>query len=252
MRRVTPSLRLRLALATVAVLGASLCAFSLLLHATFSRALSRQFQDTLAADARAVANLAEATPRRWLGDRAGRAGGPGQEPGAPLRSRSGRWMAPSSPSSKDLGEHSLPREPELDAPGGAQVPAPQGQPALLYEANELSRRGGGRSQRVTVAVARGTGELDSVTRPALGDARLLGGGHARTGRARRDRRHPAGARAAGRPVLAAGGDQRRAAGSPPARGGLARRASARGANPRTSSCPGSRRRLPASVSSART
>jgi heavy metal sensor kinase len=151
-----------LAFTTVAVLGAALCAFSLLLHATFSRALSRQFEDTLAADARAVANLAEAT----------RDGGWELEPdalAAMARSQGGTsfaiWAQDGTliARSPDVGNNDLPHIPELDRPVVRGLRLPGGERALLYEALEPSGGEDGSSQWVTVAVARETGELDSVT-----------------------------------------------------------------------------------------
>jgi two-component system heavy metal sensor histidine kinase CusS len=161
-RRFTPSLRLRLAFTTVAVLGAALGAFSLLLHATFSRALSRQFEDTLAADARAVANLAEAS----------RDGSWEIEPDAleAMARSQGRtsfaiWALDGTliARSPDVGDNDLPRVPELDHPVVRELRLPGGARALLYEALEPSGGEDGSSQLVTVAVARETGELDSVS-----------------------------------------------------------------------------------------
>jgi two-component system heavy metal sensor histidine kinase CusS len=54
-----PSLRLRLGAGIAAALGVSLCAFSLVLYVAFSRALWRQFDERLAQEARAVANMVE-------------------------------------------------------------------------------------------------------------------------------------------------------------------------------------------------
>jgi signal transduction histidine kinase len=63
MKRSAHSLRLRLAAGVGGALGLSLCAFSLVLYATFSRALWRQFDERLAQDARAVANMVEERAR---------------------------------------------------------------------------------------------------------------------------------------------------------------------------------------------
>jgi heavy metal sensor kinase len=53
------SLRLRLSVGVAVALGLSLSAFSLILYATFGHALWQQFDERLAQDARAVANMVE-------------------------------------------------------------------------------------------------------------------------------------------------------------------------------------------------
>lgn len=59
MTRPATSLRLRLTAGVVGALTLSLCAFSLVLHTTFRRALWRFFDERLAQDARTVANMVE-------------------------------------------------------------------------------------------------------------------------------------------------------------------------------------------------
>jgi len=53
------SLHLQLTLALVAVLGFTLCGFSLVMSAAFQRALLRQFDARLAEDAQAIADMVE-------------------------------------------------------------------------------------------------------------------------------------------------------------------------------------------------
>ena len=66
MTRPAASLRRRLTVGVVLALGLSLVAFSLVLYATFRGALWRQFEERLAQDARAVANMVEERAHgRW-------------------------------------------------------------------------------------------------------------------------------------------------------------------------------------------
>jgi heavy metal sensor kinase len=162
MRRFTPSLRLRLALTTVAVLGAALFSFSLLLHTIFSRALSRQFQDTLAADAQAVANLVEPSRQGgWevesealetlaRGQRLTSFAVWARDGTLIIRSRNGADIEPS-------------REALSERPVVRELPRPNGHRALLYEVTAPAGGEDTQAPWVTVAVVRETEELDSVT-----------------------------------------------------------------------------------------
>lgn len=159
MSREVPSLQRRLAGANVAVLGAALCVFSLLLHAAFTRALSLQFRDTLAAQSRAVASLVEhKRTGGWEVETASLAGL--AQSGGP------DWFQVWGPGgavivkSANLGDEDLPREARLSSPFVRPVVLAGGKRARLYEARELAGGEARRSAYVTVAVAKETDTLD--------------------------------------------------------------------------------------------
>jgi heavy metal sensor kinase len=160
------SLGLRLTAAVVAVLGLSLCTFSLVLHATFSRALWRQFDERLAQDARAVANMVEE-----------RAVGPWEfEPGAleDFERKYGAvyyevWMDDGTvlARSPPLGRGDLQRAPTRAGTTVDDTKLPDGRKGRLLLASLPPRsdeegppRPSGR--RLTVAVARATDEVDAT------------------------------------------------------------------------------------------
>ena len=157
------SLHLQLTLALVAVLGFTLCGFSLVMSAAFQRALLRQFDARLAEDAQAIADMVEE-----------RAQGPWQFEQGPLEDfESGRatgyfevWMDDGSLLARSPSLASA----ELDhrATGTARpISLPDGRPGRLLVASlppradeEGPAEPSGRL--VTIAVARQTLEVDST------------------------------------------------------------------------------------------
>jgi two-component system sensor histidine kinase QseC len=171
--RPAPSLRLRLTVAVLGVVGVALCLFSLVVYAAFGRALWRQFDERLAQDARAVANMVEE-----------RASGPWEfEPGAieefdrqhgaayfEVWMDDGRVLARSS----SLGTGDLLGASSRSDTGVAELKLPDGRKGHRLVASLASRhdedgppKPSGR--RVRVAVARATDEVDAT----LATLRLL-------------------------------------------------------------------------------
>ncbi len=157
------SLHLQLTLALVAVLGLSLCASSLVLHAAFQRALLRQFDARMDGDAQAIANMVEE-----------RVQGPWQFERGPLDDfEPGRtaayfevWMDDGSllARSPSLGNAELARGPVA---AGRQVSLPDGRPGRLVVTSlppradeEGPAQPSGRL--VTIAVARQTADVDAT------------------------------------------------------------------------------------------
>lgn len=166
MTKPAPSLGLRLTAAVAGVLGLSLCSFSLVLHATFGRALWRQFDERLAQDARAVANMVEE-----------RAVGPWEfEPGAleDFERKYGAvyydvWMDDGTvlARSPPTGRGDLQRPPSLAGTMVEDTRLPDGRKGRLLLTSLPPRsdeegppRPSGR--RLTVAVARATDEVDAT------------------------------------------------------------------------------------------
>ena len=173
MTRPAPSLRFRLTVAVLGVVGIALGMFSLALHAAFGRALWRQFDERLAQDARAVANMVEE-----------QAGGPWEfEPGAleDFEQKNGAvyfeiWMDDGNvlARSSSLGTSDLPRPSLLGNTVVVEMTLPDGRRGhrlVAWLQPRLAEEGPARpsGRRVMVAVARATAEVDAT----LATLRLL-------------------------------------------------------------------------------
>ncbi|WP_223643735.1 ATP-binding protein [Corallococcus sp. EGB] len=168
-----PSLQRRLTLATAGVLGVALCAFSLLLHTAFTRALSRQFDDTLAAEARGIAGLIELSDDgRWEVEASTLA--------QLTRGRGLTWFEVRGPDgslitrSSGLDDGVFPRGTRDTSPGNRTILLPNGERGRLLEV--LVPVGGekGHSVRVSVAVAKETEDMDEVSSLLWGVLALSG------------------------------------------------------------------------------
>jgi heavy metal sensor kinase len=173
--RTPLSLRLRLSAGVAAALAVSLCAFSLVLYVAFSRALWRQFDERLAQEARAVANMVEEREHGPWEIEPAALDGFGSPHGAAFFEV---WMDDGTvlARSRSLGARDLDR-PGPGSNGGTVVvesTLDSGKPGRLLLAALLPRQDeegpphpSGR--RVTVAVARATDDVDAT----LATLRLL-------------------------------------------------------------------------------
>jgi signal transduction histidine kinase len=163
------SLTARLTLAIVSVLGLTLCAFSLLLYGSFSRLLWQHFDEQLADDARAVADMVE---ERAKGPWEFESGAIDELDGRGDRRESFQFEARMDDGSLLADSRSLrgrewPERSALAAEPGVHVIAlPDGRAARLLRTALLPRldqdapvRRSGR--RVTVVVARATAEIEA-------------------------------------------------------------------------------------------
>jgi heavy metal sensor kinase len=156
-----PSLRRRLALTHAVVLGATLCAFSLLLHTVFLRALTRQFDDTLAAEARAIASLIE---------RKEKGGWDIESSALTLLTQGGTptlfevWSPEGAliVRAPGLRDGQLPRTRPGTEPVRRELALPDGARGRLFEARLPVGGEEGETALVDVLVARETGALDAV------------------------------------------------------------------------------------------
>ncbi|MCP3099875.1 ATP-binding protein [Myxococcus sp. K15C18031901] len=172
MRRV-PSLRRRLAMTHAVVLGAALCGFSLLLHAVFTRALTHQFDNTLAAEARAIASLVEQKDDgKWEVESSSlMLLAQGDTPSLfEVRSQEGRLIA----RSPGLREGQLPRTPWPTEPVHLALELPDGKRGRMFAARVPAGAEEGESVDVMVSVARETGTLDAVASLLTGALAVAG------------------------------------------------------------------------------
>ncbi|MCP3064194.1 ATP-binding protein [Myxococcus sp. K38C18041901] len=157
-----PSLRRRLAVTNAVVLGAALFGFSLLLHAVFTRALTHQFDNTLAAEARAIASLIERKDDgRWEVESSAlllltQADAPSF---FEVRSPDGQLITRSA----GLREGQLPRTPWPAEPVHLALELPQGLHGRMFTARLPAGDEEEGAVHVVVSVARETGTLDTVT-----------------------------------------------------------------------------------------
>ncbi|GMU05386.1 ATP-binding protein [Corallococcus caeni] len=168
-----PSLWRRLAVTTAAVLGAALCVFSLLLHTAFTRALSRQFDDTLAAEARGVASLVELSDNgSWEVERPALALlADGANPTLfEVRAPDGSLIV----RAPGLGDAGLPRPAASPGPVSRQVVLPNGRHGRLLELTLPAGGEHGQGASVSVTVAKETEALEEVSRLLWGVLALSG------------------------------------------------------------------------------
>ncbi|WP_163868041.1 ATP-binding protein [Myxococcus eversor] len=167
------SLQRRLTVATAGVLGVALCGFSLLLHTAFTRALSRQFDDTLVAEARGIASLIELSDEgTWEVETSALT--------QLTRGRGSTWFEVRAPDgslitrSPGLDDGVFPRGARDASPGRRSLILPDGERGRLLELFVPVRGEDGHEVGVSVAVAKETEDLDEVSSLLWGVLALSG------------------------------------------------------------------------------